>query len=173
VRPRPRSSVRSNALTARALAVTTHVTEAEVQPANSVRRIARAVYGGWRQPTATQLECSQALAAASFVGDRLSPHGLGMLWRCLLSTRDLSGRLSLPCPPRDAATRPHCRWLYRLRIPLHPINRSDAIRSLFRGSDQDSERSDEGGAGQAAVWGSGWGFRPFWRRIEEPRSVRT
>jgi hypothetical protein len=30
-----------------------------------------------------------------------------------------------------------------------------------------------GGTGQTAGWGSGWGFRPFWRRIEEPRSVST
>jgi transposase InsO family protein len=61
----------------------------------------------------------------------------------------------------------------KLRIPLHSISRSGRIRSGFRGSDQASERSDEYGAGQAAGWVSGWGFRPFWRRMDEPRRVST
>jgi hypothetical protein len=60
-----------------------------------------------------------------------------------------------------------------LRIPLHSISRSGRIRSGFRASDQGSERSDEYGAGQAAGWVSGWGFRPFWRRMDEPRRVST
>jgi|GEM_PF-6460918 len=68
-------------------------------------------------------------------------------------------------------TRTHIGGILRLRIPLHPIRRSGGIRSGFRGFDQDSERSDEYEAGQAAGWGSGWGFRPFWRRMEVPRSV--
>jgi hypothetical protein len=45
-----------------------------------------------------------------------------------------------------------------LRIPLHSISRSGRIRSGFRASDQDSERSAEYGAGQTAGWVSGWGF---------------
>ena len=63
--------------------------------------------------------------------------------------------------------------LHRVRIPLHSISRSEIIRSGFRASDQESERSDEYGAGQAAGWVSGWGFRPFWRRMDEPRRVST
>jgi YD repeat-containing protein len=41
----------------------------------------------------------------------------------------------------------------------HPIrNRSEATRT---------------GAGQTVGWVSGWGFRPFWRRMDEPRRVST
>ena len=55
------------------------------------------------------------------------------------------------------------------------------IRSAVPGaSDQDSghpirNRSEatSTGAGQAAGWVSGWGFRPFWRRMDEPRRVST
>src|SRR6478752_2819519 len=58
------------------------------------------------------------------------------------------------------------RTLWRnLRIRAHPITRSG-------GSDQRPERSDERDDDQAAGLGSGWGLRPFWRRIEEPRSGR-
>ena len=55
------------------------------------------------------------------------------------------------------------------------------IRSAVPGaSDQDSghpirirSEATSTGAGQAAGWVSGWGFRPFWRRMDEPRRVST
>jgi len=55
------------------------------------------------------------------------------------------------------------------------------IRSAVPGaSDQDSghpirirSEATRTGAGQTVGWVSGWGFRPFWRRMDEPRRVST
>ena len=60
-----------------------------------------------------------------------------------------------------------------VRIPPDPITRSGGIRSSFRRIRSGSEQSDEGGKGQSDYWESGWGFRPFWRRMDEPRRVTT
>src|SRR6187402_2457859 len=48
-----------------------------------------------------------------------------------------------------------------LRIPLHSISRSGGIRSGFRGSDQESERSDEDGGWSDGGLSLGLGFQTF------------
>ena len=48
-----------------------------------------------------------------------------------------------------------------VRIPLHSISRSGRIRSGFRASDQESERSDEYGGWSGGGLGLGLGFQTF------------
>jgi hypothetical protein len=61
----------------------------------------------------------------------------------------------------------------RVRIPTYPIIHSEGSDHCSGDPIRESERSDELGDGQVAGWESGWGLRPFWRRIDPPRSVST
>jgi len=66
-------------------------------------------------------------------------------------------------PAQVGATVPNCLEpeRYKVRIPLDPITRSGRIRSSFRRSDQDSERSDEQRGGSGGGVGLGLGFQTF------------